>query len=206
MTGQASRSAHWDQAYERPANAVSWYQPEALTSLELIRAAELEPDQAILDVGGGASTLVDGLLERGYRDITVLDVARKSLEIAQTRLGPAAKAVHWLVGDITSWLPERTYRCWHDRAVFHFLTEASERDAYRRCLSRAVEAGGSIILGTFAEDGPERCSGLPVRRYSVHGLRDEFRDLGQLVDFRHEPHRTPSGGTQSFVFVRLVRG
>lgn len=205
MMDSPSRPAHWDRAYERPANAVSWYQPEARTSLELIRAAGISLDQAILDVGGGASTLVDGLLERGYRDLSVLDVAPKSLEVARTRLGPAAGLVHWIVADITSWQPDRTYRCWHDRAVFHFLTEASERDAYRHCLAQGVEAGGSILIATFAEDGPERCSGLPVRRYSAEQLEAEFRGLARLVEVRHETHRTPAGGTQSFVFVRMLR-
>jgi len=205
MTDSTFRPAHWDRAYERPAEAVSWYQPSAQTSLELISAAKVSPEQPIVDVGGGASTLVDGLIEQGYRDITVLDVAQKSLDVARGRLGAAAEAVNWVVADITTWQPERAYRCWHDRAVFHFLTEAGDRDAYRRCLARAVEPGGSIIVATFAEDGPERCSGLPVQRYSVQQLQDELRDVARLLDSRREQHRTPSGGTQSFIFLRMVR-
>jgi len=205
MTDSTTRPAHWNQAYERDADAVSWYQPAAQTSLELISAADILPDQAIVDVGGGASTLVDGLLEGGYRDITVLDIAEKSLDAARARLGSAAHPVRWLIADITTWRPERTYRCWHDRAVFHFLTEAAERDAYRHCLARAAETGGSIIVATFTEDGPERCSGLPVRRYSARQLEDEFREVAILAESRHEQHRTPSGSTQSFLFVRMVR-
>jgi ubiquinone/menaquinone biosynthesis C-methylase UbiE len=205
MTDPNFRPAHWDRAYERPADAVSWYQPSAQTSLELISAAEISTEQPIVDVGGGASTLVDGLIEHGYRDITVLDVAQKSLDVARERLGAGAQAVSWVVADITTWQPGRAYGCWHDRAVFHFLTEAADRDAYRRCLARAVEPGGSIIIGTFAEDGPERCSGLPVRRYSAQQLEDEFRQVARLAESRHEQHRTPSGGSQSFVFARMVR-
>ena len=205
MTDSTFRPTHWDRAYERPADAVSWYQPSAQTSLELVSAAQVSPEQPIVDVGGGASTLVDGLIEHGYRDITVLYVAQKSLDVARVRLGAAAEAVSWVVADITTWQPERAYGCWHDRAVFHFLTEPADRDAYRLCLARAVEPGGSIIIATFAEDGPERCSGLPVRRYSARQLEDEFRQVARLAESRHEQHRTPSGGTQSFVFVRMVR-
>ena len=205
MTDSASRPAHWDRAYERPADAVSWYQPSAQTSLELISAAAVALEQPIVDVGGGASTLVDGLIERGYRDLTVLDVAQKSLDVARGRLGAAAEAVSWVVADITTWQPARRYGCWHDRAVFHFLTDAADRDAYRRCLAQGVEPGGAIIVATFAEDGPERCSGLPVHRYSAQQLEDEFRQVARLVEVRREQHRTPSGGTQSFVFARMVR-
>jgi SAM-dependent methyltransferase len=205
MTDSNFRTAHWDGAYERPADSMSWYQPSAETSLELIAAAMVSPEQAIVDVGGGASTLADGLVERGYRDITVLDVAQKSLDAARARLGAAADTVTWVVADITTWQPARTYHCWHDRAVFHFLTETADRDAYRRCLAQAVEPGGSIIIATFAEDGPERCSGLPVRRYSVRQLEDEFRQVARLAESRREQHRTPSGTSQSFAFLRMVR-
>lgn len=205
MKAEETRPAHWDHVYERAAETVSWYQAEARVSLELLASAAIGPSESVLDIGGGASTFVDGLLERGYADITVLDITDRALAVARSRLGSAARDVHWLQADITTWSPQRTYGCWHDRAVFHFLTEPADREAYRNCLARAIEAGGAVIIGTFAEDGPERCSDLPVRRYSLQELRDELSDVATLVESRRELHHTPSGGVQSFLFARFVR-
>ena len=156
---------------------------------------------SILDVGGGASTLVDDLLTEGYRSLAVLDISTAALKASQTRLGPNADKIQWLVGDITSIeLPDHAYDVWHDRAVFHFLTSPEQRQAYVHRVLRAVKPGGHIIVSTFDEDGPLQCSGLPVMRYSADGLHAEFGNPFELVRHEKEEHRTPSGGVQKFVY------
>ena len=199
-----SRSEHWNDVYTRKAaNDLSWFQPEATVSLELIRAAQLAPMASILDVGAGASTLVDGLLASGYRDITLFDVAHSALAMTHARLGDGP--IHYEIADITRWQPKRSYDLWHDRAVFHFLTSASDRDAYRAVLSRAVPPGGHVIIATFADDGPERCSGLPVQRYSENELAKELGSLLRPIETRRQSHTTPSGAEQRFLFARFQR-
>jgi len=202
---QSNRTEHWQRVYDKPEHAVSWYQPHAKSSLRLIDAANLSSRDALIDVGGGASTLVDGLVARDYLDTTVLDVSERSLSVAKQRLGALAARVRWIVGDVTSWEPAREYRLWHDRAVFHFLTDPNERRAYLDRLARAVPAGGAVVLATFAADGPERCSGLPVQRYSLSALEAELRPVAKMVEARKELHTTPSGTQQSFLFARLLR-
>jgi SAM-dependent methyltransferase len=195
---------HWNGVYgKRSPTEVSWYQAESTLSLELLSACNAGPVAPVIDIGAGASTLVDGLLARGYRDITLLDISERALEETRRRLGEAA--VSYLVADITCWKPERSYRVWHDRAVFHFLTDSDARRAYRDALTAAVSTGGHVVLGTFALDGPERCSGLPVQRYSSESLAHEFEGVLRLVEARADRHRTPSGSEQSFTFVRFER-
>jgi SAM-dependent methyltransferase len=190
--------------YERtPTAAVSWFQPDAPVSLDLIVATGADGAAAVLDVGGGASTLVDGLLEQGYHDVTVLDIAEPALDAARTRLGPRADLVHWVIADVLEWRPERTYRVWHDRAVFHFLTEPADRDRYRAVVGRALEPGGHLVLGTFAADGPTRCSGLPTARYDPAELAAEFGDYRMVRAIREE-HRTPGDQVQPFTWVLLA--
>ncbi|HKP61097.1 MAG TPA: class I SAM-dependent methyltransferase [Polyangiales bacterium] len=199
-----SRSEHWNDVYTRKAATdVSWFQPEATLSLELIRAARLPPTGPILDVGAGASTLVDGLIADGHSDITLLDIAHSALATTRSRVGDAR--VQYEIGDITTWQAKRSYDLWHDRAVFHFLTSESDRDAYRTVLSRAVPRGGHVVIATFADDGPQRCSGLPVQRYSASELVNEFGSLLSPMDTRRQSHVTPSGAEQRFVFVRFKR-
>ena len=200
----SERSEHWDDVYQRRSQSeVSWYQREARMSLDLIDACGCARAAAIVDVGAGASTLVDGLLARGFDDITLVDVAESAF--AQTRQRLADEQVTYVVSDVTAWRPMRSYDVWHDRAVYHFLTDPVERAAYREVLARAVPEGGHVIIGTFALDGPERCSGLAVRRYSAATLADEL--VGPLwpIESRAETHVTPSGASQSFVFVRFKR-
>jgi len=197
---------HWDEVYALKAeDAVSWFQPRPETSLALIAAADLERHDPIVDVGGGASRLVDHLLADGHTDITVLDVAAAALEKSRARLGRAADEVHWVVADITRWWPERRYRLWHDRAVFHFLTQEADRAAYRRALEAGLASGGHAILASFALDGPERCSGLPVQRYSPHTLAAELGAGFNLLEQHQEEHTTPAGRVQRFQYSVFAR-
>ncbi|HEX8964273.1 MAG TPA: class I SAM-dependent methyltransferase [Rhodocyclaceae bacterium] len=201
------RKDHWENVYStKPTTGVSWFQQHAAQSLRLIEATGLAKSAAIIDVGGGASTLVDDLLAQGYSSLAVLDISAKALEAAQARLGAAAARVNWLVGDITEMeLPAQAYDLWHDRAVFHFLTSPEQRAAYVRSVLRAVKPGGHVIVSTFAEDGPLQCSGLPVMRYSADGLHAEFGAPFELLRHEKEAHRTPSGGTQQFVYCYCRR-
>jgi SAM-dependent methyltransferase len=193
---------HWERIYSTKAtDAVSWYQEHAVSSLQMIRATRLPKDAAIIDVGGGASTLVDDLLADGYSNLTVLDLSRAALEAARERLGSRAAAVRWLEADITKVdLAPLEYDLWHDRAVFHFLTGEGDRAAYVRAVLRSVKPGGHVIVATFAEDGPAQCSGLPVVRYNAHLLHSEFGESFTLLDHQAEEHRTPFGTIQKFIY------
>lgn len=197
-----NRKAHWNQIYRSTsAELMSWYQREPTLSLDLIRQALPERSSAIIDVGGGASTLVDGLLAAGYRQLTVLDLSGVALATAQTRLGDAAASVTWLEGDVlTTQFGPGEFDLWHDRAVFHFLTDLSDRQRYVAQLRHAVGRGGSLLIATFAPDAPPRCSGLDVRRYSPEELEAELGAGFHLVGSRREEHRTPGGRTQAFVY------
>lgn len=193
---------HWEEVYRAKAvSEVSWYQPEAKVSLELVQRVAPNRESRIIDVGGGASTLVDGLLELGYVAVTVLDLAGASLAVAQHRLGKRAEAVTWIESDVlTAPLRQGEYDIWHDRAVFHFLTKAKDRKRYVERTLEAVRPGGHAILATFALDGPPRCSGLDVVRYSPQTMQTELGDAFTLLDSVREEHRTPSGATQAFVY------
>jgi SAM-dependent methyltransferase len=193
--------AHWDAIYrEKGAEGVSWYQAEARLSLELIiRVAP--PDGRILDVGGGASRLVDGLLAAGYFNITVLDFSPAALEQARARLGVNGTTVSWIEADIlTVSLPHHAMDVWHDRAVFHFLTAARDRERYVKQVGDALSPGGHVLVATFAEDGPTRCSGLEVVRYSPQALLHEFGADFQMVSSAREEHVTPAGVSQAFTY------
>lgn len=193
---------HWDKVYSTKApDAVSWYRPHLETSLALIeRAADTRSD-SIIDVGGGESTLVDDLLARGYKNITVLDVSETAIEVTRKRLGAAAEQVRWLVADITEIeLEPDAYDLWHDRAVFHFLTTPEQRSAYIRQVARAVRSGGHVIVSTFGPEGPTKCSGLEVMRYDASSLHGEFGARFQLVEHFKELHQTPFGTTQQFLY------
>lgn len=196
------RKQHWEQVYTtKKSDAVSWFQEHAGHSLRLIHNTGLGKNAAIIDVGGGASTLVDDLVAEGYTDLTVLDLSAAALAVAQQRLGVHADAVHWLEGDITRLeLPQYRFDIWHDRAVFHFLNTQEERAAYVQTVLRAVRPGGHVIVATFAEDGPLQCSGLPVVRYRPETLHAEFGDAFLLVEHEKEVHHTPSGNVQQFVY------
>ncbi len=193
---------HWDRIYRtKPADAVSWFQEHAERSLDLIRATGVDKHAAIIDIGGGASTLVDDLLARGFENLTVLDLSGAALAAARRRLGERASAVQWVEADITKVsLPVHAYDVWHDRAVFHFLTAAEDRAAYVKAVLDAVKPGGHVIVATFAENGPTQCSGLPVRRYSAEDLHAEFGDSFSLIRQVKEAHHTPTGAVQQFLY------
>jgi len=193
---------HWDQVYAtKSPQSVSWYQPHADQSLRLIHQTGLPLSASIIDVGGGASTLVDDLLHEGYQSLTVLDVSAAALTAARARLGEAGSRVSWVDADVTAvTLPMHAFDLWHDRAVFHFLTSGAEREAYVAAVLRAVRPGGYVIVATFAEDGPSQCSGLPVMRYSPAGLHAEFGSPFTLLGHEREEHHTPSGAVQKFIY------
>jgi len=197
----SARQSHWQNVYrEKGEYQVSWFEETPTVSLALIHAAGAKADSAIIDVGGGASRLVDALIGQRYRDLTVLDVSEIAVAIAKSRLGDRAAAVTWIVADVTHWQPTRRYDLWHDRAAFHFLTEAADRTAYVACLAKALRPGGHAIIGTFAMDGPERCSGLPVVRYDAGRLSAALGSSFVLVDERRHDHRTPWDAVQRFQF------
>jgi SAM-dependent methyltransferase len=202
-----SRS-HWERVYAtRSPQSVSWYQPHALESLRLIRETGLPKSAAIIDVGGGASALVDDLLHDGFTDLTVLDMSSTALAATRERLGDDARRVQWIARDATAAdLPPQRYDLWHDRAVFHFLTHADERAAYVAAVLRAVKPGGHVIVGSFAEDGPTECSGLPVMRYSADSLHAEFGAPFTLLRHEREEHHTPAGKVQHFIWCWCRRG
>jgi SAM-dependent methyltransferase len=203
---QSDEQGHWTQVYQDKApTAVSWYQETPEPSLRALRRFGASPSSSLIDVGGGASTLVDAILEQGWLDITVLDLAAPALEAAKARLGALADKVQWEVVDITDWQPVRQFDVWHDRALFHFLTEPLQREAYRRTLLAALAPGGLVIMATFALDGPEKCSGLPVQRYDAVSLAQEMGDTLLLIDGWREKHVTPWGATQSFNWCAFRR-
>ena len=193
---------HWDQVYATKAvTGVSWFQPEAEQSLRLISAVAPTRDARVLDVGAGASTLVDGLLAAGFARPALLDLAAAALDASKARLGAAAAGVDWYVGDVLTYpFPPAQFDVWHDRAVFHFLTTPADRARYVSQVRRALKPGGHVVIGTFAEDGPTRCSGLAVCRYSAEALHAEFGDEFHLVTAARETHITPSGAEQRFQY------
>ncbi len=197
----ANRQAHWENVYtSKGESEVSWFQESPAPSFELIVQAGATHRSAIIDIGGGASRLVDHLVEQGFQDITVLDLSAAALEAARRRLESRADRVQWIVADATAWEPVRAYDIWHDRAAFHFLTDESDRAAYIARLTRGVNAGGHAIIGTFALDGPEKCSGLPVARYDSASLAQVLGAGFRLVDTRRHEHATPWGSRQMFQF------
>lgn len=198
---------HWEHVYSTKAtDSVSWFQERAEQSLRLIRETGVPLTASIIDVGGGASTLVDGLLQGGYSDITVLDLSGAALAASRSRLGARGQDVRWIEASITEVeLPVHAYDVWHDRAVFHFLTSPEDRRKYVETVLRAVKPGGYVIVATFAEDGPTECSGLPVMRYSADELHAEFGAPFTLLRHEKERHHTPAGKTQNFVYCYCRR-
>jgi SAM-dependent methyltransferase len=196
MSGQA----HWNERYRTiGTQAVSWYEERPTTSLELLAALGVTPHESVIDVGGGASTLVDHLLAEGHVDVTVLDLAAVALDTARTRLGDPV-AVTWIEADVLTWSPERQWDVWHDRAVLHFLIDDDDRATYVEQLRRSLAPGGGFVIGTFAEDGPTECSALPVRRHSPDDLRELLGDV-EVVEQRRAVHRTPADADQRFNWI-----
>ncbi len=197
---------HWERVFrEKREDEVSWFEERAALSLGLVERTGAPKTARIVDVGAGASRLVDALVEAGYSDLTVVDIAEAALEKARARLGERAREVRWLARDVRTWEPEERFDVWHDRAVFHFMVEEEDREAYLATLQRALPVGGHAILATFASDGPERCSGLPVVRYEPEDLAATLGPDFRLVESRKDAHRTPAGKVQSFQYSRFER-
>jgi 2-polyprenyl-3-methyl-5-hydroxy-6-metoxy-1,4-benzoquinol methylase len=193
---------HWENVYTTKApESVSWYRAHLETSIALVGRATGSLSASIVDIGGGESTLVDDLLVRGYKNLTVLDISQTAIDVTKKRLGSAAEQVHWLVGDIVEVeLDPQVYDVWHDRAVFHFLRTPAQRVNYVRQVTLAVKPGGHVIVSTFGPEGPTRCSGLEVMRYDAESLHSEFGGRFRLVESSKELHQTPFGTTQQFLF------
>ena len=205
LTGK-SAALHWDEVWGRSdADRVSWHEPHPEASLRLIEAAGIAPDAGIIDVGGGASLLARQLLDAGHTDLTVLDVSSGGLDAGRGRLGLRASEVEWIRADVRGFEPARTWELWHDRAVFHFLTRDEDRQAYLGTVDRALSAGGQLVLATFGPEGPTRCSGLEVRRYSSADLAEAFGPGYRLAESRLETHVTPAGAIQQFLYARFGR-
>jgi 2-polyprenyl-3-methyl-5-hydroxy-6-metoxy-1,4-benzoquinol methylase len=200
------RKDHWENVYTtKDEQAVSWFQERPDISLDLIRATGVDASSSIIDIGGGASRLVDALVAEGFKSITVLDLSERAFVTSKARLGARAAQVRWLVADVTTWEPSQSYDVWHDRAALHFLTDPKDQAAYAERVSRAIRLGGHVIIGTFALDGPERCSGLPVIRYEAATLSELLGSSFDLVESRRHDHVTPGGATQRFQFSRFRR-
>lgn len=200
------RKDHWEHIYsDKTSTEVSWYQRCPECSLELIKATGVDKRARIIDIGGGASTLVDYLLVAGFQNLSVLDIAHSAIEQAKARLGQNADRVEWIEQDITKFAVEDSFDVWHDRAVFHFLTEADDRLRYVEAMSSVLAAGAHVIVATFDLDGPEKCSGLQIVRYSPKTMSAVFGDGFQLVETMSEKHKTPAGVSQSFVYCRFLR-
>jgi len=201
------RREHWEQVYSsKPSERLGWYNPRLQTSLEWIRALGLDRGAPVIDVGGGASTLVDDLLDQGYTAITVLDLAEPALDLIKARLGKRSTDVTWLCGDITELeLPGNAFELWHDRAVFHFLTGPEDRERYRENLCRALRPGGHVIIGAFAPEAPPKCSGLPVQRYDLEARRETLGSEFELRHHKKELHVTPGGVEQMYLYCEFRR-
>lgn len=197
---------HWQNVYQqKQTTAVSWFQAKPVISLELIASCKLDKSELIIDVGGGASVLVDHLLIQGYTQLAVLDISAAALSASQQRLGADADAVQWVESDITAYHPQRQVALWHDRAVFHFLTEVTERQNYVRALKHALVPNGHLIIASFAIGGPEQCSGLPIVQYDAAKLSAQLGEGFSLLEERTEKHITPAGREQEFAYFHFVR-
>lgn len=199
-----NKKEHWDNVFAtKQPHEVSWTQEKPTTSLDFITETNLDKSAKIIDVGGGDSRLVDFLLDEGYQDITVLDISAEALERAKERLGKKAELINWIVSDITEFIPETTFDIWHDRAAFHFLTTEEQIKAYTTTVSKAVT--GYLIMGTFSENGPKKCSGLEIKQYTETTLEHQFADTFKKLKCTTEDHITPFDTKQNFLFCSYKR-
>ena len=205
MADQADAAAHWDGAYAQGDGTRSWFEEHPDMSLRMLDAAGVSAADALIDVGGGASPLIGAPLDRGFGDLTVLDISATGMQHARDRLGPRADQVHWLTADVLSWHPQRHYQAWHDRAAFHFVTIDEQRQQYLHTLDTATIPGTIAVFGCFAPDGPQHCSGLPVARYSQAQLARLIGTKWLLISQDREEHITPAGAIQPFTWIALRR-
>ena len=201
-----NRKKHWGDVYqEKSPSELSWYQKEPKLSLELIRCTNVASNDAIIDVGGGASVLVDYLSKESFTNLTVLDISENAIAMAKKRLGDTAKSIEWIVSDITQFDTSQKFSLWHDRALFHFLTEPSDREIYVNALIKTIKTEGHLIIATFAIGGPEKCSGLEIVQYDSEKMIAELGDNFSLVEERKEIHITPANKEQEFIFFHFLR-
>lgn len=201
-----SDKTHWDKIYrDKESTQVSWYEPMPDTSLSFITECKLDKDAAIIDIGGGDSSLVDFLLAKDFEDITVLDISENAINRTRARVGERAEEVNWIVADVLEFIPERKYNLWHDRAAFHFLNEEWQVKKYLEILEKAVDSGGFVVISTFSENGPDKCSGLEVKKYSITNLITLFSESFNTMSCKNVDHRTPSGVDQNFSFCSFQK-
>ena len=200
-------NGHWENVYNtKSPEEMSWYAPHMATSLEWILEAAANNSSSIIDVGGGASTLVDDLYTQGFRSLRVLDISPTAIARSQERLGKAATEINWMTGDVTRCsLPDAAFDLWHDRAVFHFLTAQEDRDVYLKQVASALKPSGQVIIATFSINGPRSCSGLPVSRYDASSIQEQFGSAFRLVKSATVAHQTPAGTSQEFLYCRMER-
>lgn len=200
------RKKHWENIYQTKAlNEVSWYQPNPSTSIELIEDPAIEKQAKIIDIGGGDSFLGDKLLEKGYTDITVLDISEAAITRAKKRLGNNAEKVKWIISDVSKFEPLEQYDVWHDRAAFHFLTTTEDIDQYIRTINKGIKTGGKLIMGTFNESGPKKCSGIEIKQYSENSLSSIISNGFKKEECFLIDHTTPSGNIQNFLFCKFIK-
>jgi 2-polyprenyl-3-methyl-5-hydroxy-6-metoxy-1,4-benzoquinol methylase len=201
-----NRKEHWQKVYrDNPSNGVSWFQEKPLVSLNFLHELKVEKDAAIIDVGGGDSNLVDYLLEEGYTDITVLDISQNALEKSKLRLGEKANKINWIVSDVTSFVSARKFDLWHDRAVLHFLTNENEVEQYFIAANNNLNDLGKMVLGTFSTEGPDKCSGLPVKRYNQDSITNRARKFFKKIKCITAEHLTPINRIQQFLFCSFLK-
>ena len=201
-----NRKKHWGDVYQEKLHSeLSWYQKEPKLSLEFIRCTNVASNDAIIDVGGGASVLVDYLSKESFTNLTVLDISENAIAVAKKRLGDTAKSIEWIVSDITQFDTSQKFSLWHDRALFHFLTDPSDREIYVKALIKAIRTEGHLIIATFATGGPEKCSGLEIVQYDSEKMIAELGDNFSLVEERKEIHITPANNEQEFIFFHFLR-
>jgi SAM-dependent methyltransferase len=206
MPFKRDRKKHWDRVYEKNLlNEVGWYQDYPEMSLKLIAATGVSVDGGIIDIGGGTSKLPGILLDQGYNRVTVLDISGRSIEKAKIQLAEKSSRINWIEADITKYDVKEKFDVWHDRAVFHFLTDAEDRKGYITSLNQALTINGHLIIGTFGPDAPPKCSGLPVVRYEPESLHNELGNNFNLAETFFEDHVTPSGVRQQFIFCRFIK-
>ena len=199
------RKAHWQSVYQKKSPLdVSWYQKEPTLSMELIRCTQVNSDEAIIDVGGGASVLVDYLCRGGFTNLAVLDISENALASARKRLGDSGKSIEWFEADITQFDAPHQFSIWHDRAVFHFLTDQADRKDYIKAMKHALKPGGHLIIAAFAIGGPEKCSGLEIVQYDKEKMTAELGEDFELVEERNEVHITPGNKEQEFTYFRFI--
>jgi ubiquinone/menaquinone biosynthesis C-methylase UbiE len=206
MTDDTNAKSHWENVFATKAeNEVSWFQPYPQTSVDFLALFKLPLDANIIDIGGGDSHLVDALLEKGYKNIYVLDISKNALERAKQRLGDKAQLVHWIISDVTEFIPDVQFDCWHDRATFHFLTTDEKIEKYVRIAENSIRPGGYLVIGTFSENGPTKCSGLEIKQYSEATMLQRFRNSFTKMKCITEDHLTPFNTSQHFLFCGFKR-